>query len=167
MARSRFFFPGDHVCSPLLLKKAVLFEDSADNSADLQECVVGNRLPEIGGATPGSLIAVVRRIRRCHDENRNVAVFLAGSNSPEHLEAIHLGKIEIEEENVRARRIGVLLGIGNEVDGALAVGRGVNLDRQILRPNGLPHQQGVGQIVFSQQQIQRARMLLRAGGLGR
>ncbi len=87
----------------------MVLKEPAKESSDLDEFLVGNRFPEVAGAKLGGLTAVRGRIRGSDDESRDALEFINGSNPPQHFESVDLGKIQVEQEKVRGRRLWVLL----------------------------------------------------------
>jgi len=56
---------------------------------------------------------------------------------------------------VRNRRCGILFRLRNKVEGPFAIRRDVNVQGQVFHFDGFANEQGVRQVVFSQQKIQR------------
>jgi hypothetical protein len=125
------------------------------NTANLHKFVVRDWLSKVAGAEAGRTISIGRGIRGGDYENRNAIEFVTGSNLPEHFEPIDLGEIEIEEQHVGNWRAGIFFCLRNKVEGAFAIRRDVNVQGQVFHFDGFANEQGVRQVVFSQQKIQR------------
>ena len=125
------------------------------NTANLHKFVVRDWLSKVAGAEAGRTISIGRGIRGRDYENRNAIEFVTGSNLPEHFKPIDFREIQIEEQHMGLWRGGIFFCFGNKLESAFAIRRDENVQRQVFHSDGFANEQGVRQVVFSQQKIQR------------
>ncbi len=97
------------IAERLFLEQAIIFEESTEIGSDFYEFFVTDRLPKIARPELGGLTTINRRIRGRDDDHGKIFAFGAGTNSPEHFKPIHFRKIQIEEQQLRGRRVRILL----------------------------------------------------------
>jgi len=140
-----------------------LFQDAPE----LHEFIEAGWLSEIGGPEILGLPMVGRRIGRTDNEYGDMLEFRTGAKAAKHLKSVSLGEIEVEHENVWRRRLNILLGPRNEINGLLAVADHMKFQREFLSENRFADNQGVGQVVLSQQKIEPLSRELLLRSLGR
>ena len=69
---------------------------------------------------------------------------------PQNLEAGHLGKIQVDDDNVRQARI---VDLGGRLDGFLTILAVLDQGQDALRPQSFLHQKDVGIVVFGDENL--------------
>jgi hypothetical protein len=93
---------------------------------------------------------VARGVRGREHDDGDPAQFLVVLDLGQHSPSVHARKVEIEEDQVRTRRLGVDPLTPKEVKGLDPVGRHVETTHGSDRPQGLLGQVHVGRVVLDQ-----------------
>lgn len=144
------------------LQKAAGFHQDADGLAHFEEVVVVGGLAEVDRIELLRQGAVGGEVGRGDDQDRDAAEAGGGAEVAQDFEAVTAGKVQVEDDEVGDGRVRVVLGAPEEVEGFFAIGAAVNADREALRLDGFADEEGVGEVVLSQQEIPRGRR----GGAG-
>ena len=135
----------------------MLFEEMADDTANLEEFVIVGPFAKISGAEVRAFASVGERIGRGNHDNRQIVETLTGANAAQHFEAVDTGKIEVEEDGVEGRGVGIFLSPFNGSDRHFAIDGGLNVEIETFELNGFANEQGIGEVVFNHQHVQGPR----------
>jgi hypothetical protein len=101
-------------------------------------------------AQSGGCVSIRGRIRGGDDHDRKVLEFTTRANFPQHFESVDPREIEVQQQQLRAWRLWIVLGFHNYVKRPLTIWHYMNVQRQIFHPDRIAYQKSVGQIVLCQ-----------------
>jgi hypothetical protein len=127
-----------------MCEKTIVFEETPDNRADLQELVVIRTFAEVGSAEVRAFAAVSDGIgRRDHDHGQMMKA-LAGANAAEYVEAIDARQIEVEKDGVKRCGVGIFLGAFDGGNSHFAIRGRLDIQIEMFQLEGFANEQGIG-----------------------
>ena len=115
-----------------------------------------HRLADVGvGVQRVAAQDVLLGLRRGQDDHRDDLEHRIGLDLGEHLQAVQARQVEVEQDQARAGRVGVVAGPAQELQRLLAVGHHVQHVAQLVVLERFPGHQDVPRVVLDQQHIHR------------